>query len=64
VLGRFRSKTKLIRVGDVWGTIQSLPKVVLDILPAFVPYGTVLAAFVGFVIWNGGIVLGKIKTRA
>lgn len=30
-----------------------------DILPSFVPYTLVLAAFGAFVVWNGGIVLGK-----
>ena len=29
-----------------------------DILPPFIPYALTLALFGGFVIWNGGIVLG------
>jgi alpha-1,2-glucosyltransferase len=37
----------------------SAPAVLADILPSFVPYTLVLAAFGGFVVWNGGIVLGK-----
>ena len=37
---------------------MSLPNVLADILPSFVPYTLVLAAFGAFVVWNGGIVLG------
>ncbi|KAF7310554.1 hypothetical protein HMN09_00598200 [Mycena chlorophos] len=44
--------------GDFVRAILSLPNVLLDILPAFVPYAGVLAAFAAFVVWNGGIVLG------
>lgn len=33
-----------------------------DILPMFVPYALTLAVFCGFVIWNGGIVLGTYAT--
>jgi hypothetical protein len=29
-----------------------------ELFPAFVPYAIVLALFGGFVVWNGGIVLG------
>ena len=41
-------------------SLLSVLKVLPDILPAFVPYTLVLAAFMAFVVWNGGIVLGKI----
>ncbi|KAK7468591.1 glucosyltransferase [Stygiomarasmius scandens] len=44
--------------GDLWKSVKSLPSVLGDILPAFVPYAIVLAAFGAFVVWNGGIVLG------
>lgn len=43
-------------------TVVSAPHVIADLLPAFVPYSLVLAGFAGFVVWNGGIVLGK-KTQ-
>ncbi|KAF7320168.1 hypothetical protein MKEN_00801300 [Mycena kentingensis (nom. inval.)] len=46
------------RPGDLAKAIESLPGVLGDILPAFVPYALVLALFVAFVVWNGGIVLG------
>lgn len=45
-------------LGDVIKAVLSIHKVLWDILPAFVPYAGVLAAFAAFVIWNGGIVLG------
>ena len=38
----------------------SVLKVLPDILPTFVPYMLVLAAFAALVVWNGGIVLGKV----
>lgn len=38
----------------------SVLKVLPDILPAFVPYTLVLAAFTVFIVWNGGIVLGRV----
>ncbi|KAF8202972.1 glucosyltransferase [Pholiota molesta] len=44
--------------GDLLKTLKSAPKVLAEILPAFVPYTLVLAAFSAFVVWNGGIVLG------
>ncbi|CAK5280061.1 unnamed protein product [Mycena citricolor] len=43
---------------DLVRAFVSAPKVLLDILPAFIPYGFVLASFGAFVVWNGGIVLG------
>jgi alpha-1,2-glucosyltransferase len=36
----------------------SVPAILPDILPPFIPYALTLALFGGFVIWNGGIVLG------
>ncbi|KAJ7169447.1 glucosyltransferase [Mycena filopes] len=44
--------------GDVVQSVSSAPKILGDILPAFVPYASVLALFGAFVVWNGGIVLG------
>ncbi|KAF9535485.1 glucosyltransferase [Crepidotus variabilis] len=43
---------------DLIRSVLSLPKVLPDILPSFVPYTLVLAGFGAFVVWNGGIVLG------
>ncbi|KAG2155488.1 glycosyltransferase family 59 protein [Suillus clintonianus] len=43
---------------DFLRSIMSAPKVLLELLPPFAPYAVVLALFAGFVIWNGGIVLG------
>ncbi|EKM60782.1 glycosyltransferase family 59 protein [Phanerochaete carnosa HHB-10118-sp] len=43
---------------DLLQAILSAPKVIPDILPAFVPYALVIVAFAVFVFWNGGIVLG------
>lgn len=40
-------------------SLLSAPKVLLDILPNFVPYAFVLLGFGTFVFWNGGIVLGR-----
>ena len=45
--------------GDFIYAILSAPKVIPDILPAFVPYTLVLAVFGAFIVWNGGIVLGQ-----
>ncbi|KAH7927410.1 glycosyltransferase family 59 protein [Leucogyrophana mollusca] len=44
--------------GDLIRSITSAPNALRELLPAFVPYALVLAAFGGFVKWNGGIVLG------
>ncbi|KAI0095289.1 glucosyltransferase [Irpex rosettiformis] len=43
---------------DLLRSIASVPRVLPQILPPFVPYSIVLAAFAAFVVWNGGIVLG------
>ncbi|KAF8640844.1 hypothetical protein AX17_000492 [Amanita inopinata Kibby_2008] len=43
---------------DLLNAILGAPSVLSDILPAFVPYTLVLAAFGGFIMWNGGVVLG------
>lgn len=45
-------------LGDLPKSFLSVLKVLPDILPAFVPYTLVLAAFTVFIVWNGGIVLG------
>jgi len=44
--------------GDLIQSIKSVSKVIFEVLPAFLPYTLVLAAFGAFVVWNGGIVLG------
>lgn len=36
----------------------NVPRILPDIFPALVPYTPLLAAFGGFVVWNGGVVLG------
>lgn len=46
-------------VGDLVRSVLSAPSVLLDILPSFIPYSLVLAAFAVFIVWNGGIVLGE-----
>lgn len=38
---------------------MNAPRVIPAVLPSFIPYGVVVASFVAFVIYNGGIVLGK-----
>ncbi|KAF5392521.1 hypothetical protein D9757_002197 [Collybiopsis confluens] len=43
---------------DFYKCVRSLPGVLLEILPAFIPYALVLAVFGSSVVWNGGIVLG------
>lgn len=45
-------------LGDLVQSVLSAPKILGDILPAFVPYALVLALFGASVVWNGGIVLG------
>jgi len=45
-------------LSDLPRSLLSVLKVLPDILPAFVPYTLVLATFMAFVVWNGGIVLG------
>ena len=49
----------MTRSGDVLRSVLSTHHILGDILPAFVPYTLVLAVFGAFVIWNGGIVLGR-----
>ena len=46
-------------IEDVVRSILSFPKVIPDILLNGIPYAIVLATFGAFVVWNGGIVLGK-----
>lgn len=43
---------------DLFRAIWSFPRVLPDILSSFIPYSLVLLTFGGFIIWNGGIVLG------
>jgi alpha-1,2-glucosyltransferase len=43
---------------DLVRSILSAPMILPDLLPPFIPYALTLALFGGFVIWNGGIVLG------
>ncbi|KAJ8703038.1 glucosyltransferase [Pleurotus ostreatus] len=45
-------------LGDFSKTVMSFPSVFPEILPSFLPYAGVFAAFGTFVAWNGGIVLG------
>jgi len=47
--------------GDLLQAVISAPKVLPAILPAFIPYTLVLAGFGAFVVWNEGIVLGRLK---
>jgi alpha-1,2-glucosyltransferase len=44
--------------GDLLRSILSAPQVLVDILPSFMPYTFVVAVFMAFVLYNGGIVLG------
>ena len=44
---------------DFVKTVLSAPRVITDILSAFIPYSVVVAGFAAFVVWNGGIVLGR-----
>jgi hypothetical protein len=43
---------------DIIRSILSVPKILPDVLPSFIPYAAVMALFAAFVKWNGGIVLG------
>jgi hypothetical protein len=38
--------------------VFNVPRILPDIFPALVPYTPLLASFGGFVVWNGGVVLG------
>lgn len=55
---RLQPQNAYFCAGDLVQSIKSAPKVIFDLLPAFLPYTLVLAAFGAFVVWNGGIVLG------
>lgn len=48
-------------IGDLLQVIVTVPKVLPDILFAFIPYTLVLAIFGAFIIWNEGIVLGTLQ---
>lgn len=43
---------------DLVRSVLSAPAILPEILPPFIPYALTLVLFGGFVIWNGGIVLG------
>ncbi|KAI0262646.1 alpha-2-glucosyltransferase Alg10 [Russula aff. rugulosa BPL654] len=43
---------------DLVRSVLSAPAILPQILPPFIPYALTLVLFGGFVIWNGGIVLG------
>jgi alpha-1,2-glucosyltransferase len=43
---------------DLARSVFNVPWILPDIFPSLVPYAPLLASFVGFVIWNGGVVLG------
>ena len=43
---------------DIIRSILSVPKILTDVLPSFIPYAAVVSLFAAFVKWNGGIVLG------
>jgi len=51
--------TSTFTIADLGLSILGFPKILPQILPAFLPYSAVITSFVAFVIWNGGIVLGK-----
>ncbi|KAL1749109.1 glycosyltransferase family 59 protein [Schizophyllum fasciatum] len=44
--------------GDIPWSAFSLASILPDILSTYIPYALVLAGFAGFLVWNGGIVLG------
>jgi hypothetical protein len=50
----------LVVSGDLVRSVLSVPQVLVDILPSFIPYTLVVAAFAAFVLYNGGIVLGML----
>ncbi len=43
---------------DLARSVFNVPRILPDIVPALVPYTPLLASFGGFVVWNGGVVLG------
>lgn len=43
--------------------MQTLPNALMAILPNVIPYAILLIGFAAFIVWNGGIVLGKPFTR-
>ena len=56
------SLAKRLVSADLVQSVRSVPMILRDILPMFVPYALTMAVFCGFVIWNGGIVLGTYAT--
>jgi alpha-1,2-glucosyltransferase len=45
--------------GDTLYSFASIFRVIPSLIWEFIPYGLLSAAFAGFVVWNGGIVLGE-----
>jgi DIE2/ALG10 family len=43
---------------DLVQAVLGIPAVILDIIPAFIPYSLVMCLFGAFVVHNGGVVLG------
>ncbi|KAF9510697.1 glycosyltransferase family 59 protein [Hydnum rufescens UP504] len=43
---------------DLSKSITSVPHAIVPIMPSFLPYTILAAAFSVFIVWNGGIVLG------
>ncbi|KAH8997481.1 glucosyltransferase [Lactarius akahatsu] len=43
---------------DLARSVFNVPRILPDIFPALVPYTPLFASFGGFVVWNGGVVLG------
>lgn len=39
--------------------MKSIPAVLVDLVKSFVPYTLLIGAFAAFIVWNGGIVLGR-----
>jgi len=49
--------------GDLVRSLLSAPQILVDILPSFIPYTLVVAAFAAFVLYNGGVVLGMFESN-
>ena len=46
-------------LADLLRLVISAHRAIPEVLPAFIPYAIVVVGFASFVVWNGGIVLGK-----
>jgi alpha-1,2-glucosyltransferase len=44
---------------EVWDISLKLWNSKYEVLIAFTPFAIVMVSFIAFIIWNGGIVLGK-----